>query len=904
MSTTDFLSQGSLFYRSPDERTAADVARRKNPLKSNPRYPHFNHVHFTAGDTEQFHHFRDSPRSADQQGRPETPGIKKSGGLSGCIHPLYKKCTRRDITNTFNYLFFKFKKGIYVKIRDGKLKTFLPFSNASYVNEFSKKLKTKGGLTTFFKKYAPNRFNPTNFEYDVSKWYANNCLLRFERPTRENDTNICVLRDMLNELLKTENIPDIDFFVNKRDFPLLNQGKWEPYNHIWGSPQKPLISHQYDNYAPIFSCSAPDHFSDVLWPCWDDWIRVRAQEKVYFSQSNNDYQFQPGGVTEQEWKRKKSIAIWRGSSTGAGITSSTNARVKLVDFARNQQLIGVLCIDAEITRWNLRPRKIQNSNFVEVPFYGDRVAGRRLTWNQMNRYKYRINIGGHTAAYRLGAELGCGSVLLIVDCPYKLWFQKYLVEGVHYIQVNEDLSNLVERIEWLKTHDKEALQIARSAVKFYKEYLGKSGILRYLANTLSKLSVVVGPPDPTPDLPWSTSSTLEESIDSQLTMFNPQLSTRSQRRALKLNVQTMAQIPDYNTCSALTEILTQIRIEEWVPALFRNSQIIVSNACRTIMKVRGWSAQNKYFILKCSENGLQLKNEKCISERCLNATRCWNCQIPWNYRTWRMGSSFYSLLEYISGCTLYEFLTQGKLDEQKLISVLVDVINLTERLYRRHRFVHWDLAPHNIVLNPIRGPCIIDFGRSRLTLDCGVVISPSKQYVVPRKNQDISHLLVTTLYHLSRRSDASKLTVSIPWIKNIIFPRVKLALLVQETQKEAKYDRLLTGKMAKFLTEKEQTFNFALGDKKSVPKMLPKQIQLDVLRGNPIIKSLLKNNWPAPPHGPPVATATCFQGSLNCSDLDKLYDFWDDRKKWNDLVRNLKTKKDVELEYLVRIRGN
>ena len=327
------------------------------------------------------------------------------------------------------------------------------------------------------------------------------------------------------------------------------------------------------------------------------------------------------------------------------------------------------------------------------------------------------------------------------------------------------------------------------------------------------------------------------------------------------------------------------------------------------MRVNGWGCtSNKYFILKCSENAFQLKNEKCISEQCLNGTRLWNCQIPWNYGTWKMGTSFYSLLEYIRGDTLHSFLTQKKINEHKLINLLVKIIDLIEKLYERHRFVHWDLAPHNIVVNPKRGPCIIDFGRSRLTLGCGKIIAPSWQFAVPRKNQDASHLLVTTLYHLVRRVDAPNLKICIPWIKSIIFPKVKNTLLIQETQKEAKYDRLLTGKIAKFITAKKKTFSSPSNDQALrrwwAPKLLPLHVQTDALQGKSIIKSLLKYNWPtveAVETWADVEDSTSSE-QLNLNQLCKLYDLWDDNKKWNFLVKGLKEKRDAELDYLLSLR--
>ena len=60
---------------------------------------------------------------------------------SPAIHPIYHYPTDETALNTFKYLFYKFKKGIFVQIRDGKIAVFLPFDNQQYVNEWSHLLK-------------------------------------------------------------------------------------------------------------------------------------------------------------------------------------------------------------------------------------------------------------------------------------------------------------------------------------------------------------------------------------------------------------------------------------------------------------------------------------------------------------------------------------------------------------------------------------------------------------------------------------------------------------------------------------------------------------------------------------------------------------------------------------------
>ena len=48
------------------------------------------------------------------------------------------------------------------------------------------------------------------------------------------------------------------------------------------------------------------------------------------------------------------------------------------------------------------------------------------------------------------------------------WFKSYMKDGENCVFINYDLSNLLEKIEWLVNHDPEAEQIAKNALELSK----------------------------------------------------------------------------------------------------------------------------------------------------------------------------------------------------------------------------------------------------------------------------------------------------------------------------------------------------------------------------------------------------------------------------------------------------
>lgn len=409
----------------------------------NKRYKEYNQGIFTAGDVDQF-----------------TSRLPY---------------TNDEIMNTFYYLYHKFKKGIFVSIKDGKVNTFLPFSKKNYVNEWHHNLEFRNIKNVMNKQHK-------RYDWDSSHWYANNFIIRNEYPMKENDNGLPQLLNMLNHTCHDKQIHDCYFFINKRDFPLLTKNRTEPYNCIFGDDH-PLVSHHYDNYAPILSMTSNNNFDDIPIPTWDDWTRIMSinYHKYFYKPCINHEEITNFNY---DWASKKNVAVFRGSSTGNGICENTNIRIKLVNIKSD-------LLDVGITNWNNRPRlnKVGGRLLLSSFDNTNKKRGEWLTPKQQSNYKYIINISGHSSAFRLSLELGMMSVVLLVESDYKLWFQDGLEEYVHYVPIKRDLSDLLEKIEWCREHDDECEQIARNANKFYDKYLNEDGIYEYLENILNKLEM-------------------------------------------------------------------------------------------------------------------------------------------------------------------------------------------------------------------------------------------------------------------------------------------------------------------------------------------------------------------------------------------------------------------------------
>lgn len=499
------------------------MARRKN---TNCKYRHFTQSVFTSADRQQF--IRHGLNKTLEPFVSESLPSLKENVWSGKRIMRKFEYTKPNILSTFDYLNDYIKKGIYVQIYNNELNVYLPFNNAHFKNTWHQKLippepysKRRDGLYQYALKNT-RLDNRTTVDKRISRWYSNNCIFRnaiynhknpkdLQFKPDEGDKGAGIFLLMFKSLCKKRKIPNCQFFINYRDFPVLKKDFTEPYDAIWKPDMKvPDIKKRYKfPKIPILSECGSDKFADILIPTDDDMERIL---KKYIFPFCRDI---PHEIEMTPWSQKKEEVIFRGGMTGCGTTLDSNVRMKLAYLSKFTDKF-----DAGLTGMNRRIKKDPKNkilNIIEVndevletkkkpEFYGINKPFKPVKIKDLKRtpidrksqseYKYLISPAGHVSQFRFSLELSYGSVILKVDTPYKLWFESKLVKfdlkkdnykTAHFIPIKSDLSNLIPIIDWCKKNDKKCEQIGKNAREFYKTYLTEKGVLDFWQALLTKL---------------------------------------------------------------------------------------------------------------------------------------------------------------------------------------------------------------------------------------------------------------------------------------------------------------------------------------------------------------------------------------------------------------------------------
>lgn len=165
------------------------------------------------------------------------------------------------------------------------------------------------------------------------------------------------------------------------------------------------------------------------------------------------------------WEKKESKIIWRGTTTGC-------VRRNPEQFTRE---------DLVKNYWNKYDVAFHTTStgFGHLKKY----VKSRMTQKDMLKCKYLLVINGNDKASALNWILASNSLPIMPKPRFLSWLcEPWLKDGVHYIEVKDDFSDLDEKLEWCKQNDQQCKQIA---------YNGKDFILKNFMNKKTEDEITV-----------------------------------------------------------------------------------------------------------------------------------------------------------------------------------------------------------------------------------------------------------------------------------------------------------------------------------------------------------------------------------------------------------------------------
>jgi hypothetical protein len=159
------------------------------------------------------------------------------------------------------------------------------------------------------------------------------------------------------------------------------------------------------------------------------------------------------------WHRRLPVVFWRGGTSGRWPDSDWRSlpRIVLCEMVRTTPLF-----DVGISHFAQLPDEAKD----EVTQRGLHRA--YIGEGSFNFYRYHIDIDGNTNSWPgLFIKLLSGGTVLKIGSPYgfRQWYYNRLVPWENYVPVQADMSDLIEKAEWLVANEAKALEIGMNGHK-------------------------------------------------------------------------------------------------------------------------------------------------------------------------------------------------------------------------------------------------------------------------------------------------------------------------------------------------------------------------------------------------------------------------------------------------------
>lgn len=180
------------------------------------------------------------------------------------------------------------------------------------------------------------------------------------------------------------------------------------------------------------------------------------------------------------WDSKTPLIFWRGGCTGGYLSRGENHYL-------NRRYQAVYMFKDQPADFDLKFTSLYDSHHLKDELNRDGVFASFCSLEDHLKYKYLLDIDGNSSSYERPAFILFSNSLLFKQQTSNIqWYFKGLKPFLHYIPVASDFSDMKERLNWIRSHDKNARDAIKKANEFACHYLNDEAVGFYLYKVLEK----------------------------------------------------------------------------------------------------------------------------------------------------------------------------------------------------------------------------------------------------------------------------------------------------------------------------------------------------------------------------------------------------------------------------------
>jgi hypothetical protein len=173
------------------------------------------------------------------------------------------------------------------------------------------------------------------------------------------------------------------------------------------------------------------------------------------------------GQSAPRWSERSDHLVWRGGFNGWGRLTLDPGEVSDVSVLQRQRMVlllnGIAECDVKFSEIAI-DRGIWTETCRRAGLLGEPMP--EAFWLGA---KYAIDIDGHAntwSNFLVRMLFGCCVFKVESQFGFRQWYYARLKPFEHYVPVRADMSDLIEKIDWARTHQREAQAIAEAGQRF------------------------------------------------------------------------------------------------------------------------------------------------------------------------------------------------------------------------------------------------------------------------------------------------------------------------------------------------------------------------------------------------------------------------------------------------------
>lgn len=210
----------------------------------------------------------------------------------------------------------------------------------------------------------------------------------------------------------------------------------------------------------------PDNFASVSWERRRDWTAITLVPDLYYFLEGGYTHFMPEACPA--WSERSSTLIWRGATTGfITLTPDRIDDLPRYQLVRAARALGETA-DAGFSDI-VQAVSPEAHETIRQRFMAEGAIKPFIPFETMAAHKFIADVDGNANSWNFFKKLRLGGCVLKLDGPWRQWFSQRLIEWLHYVPVASDASDLADKLDWCRSHDNAAREIAENGRQFALE---------------------------------------------------------------------------------------------------------------------------------------------------------------------------------------------------------------------------------------------------------------------------------------------------------------------------------------------------------------------------------------------------------------------------------------------------